>query len=157
MPETLPVRTTGTDWLVARMVPFRFEILPSWLEKFRHHGTGIALVVDRTSTGWWQDLCGNADLILQVNKKIQFMPGDDQPTNNNALGSTLVAYGDRGVKALMNAAAAGLGTLFKPIAPIVENHRTNSRTSRPLAPTTPCIRLSYRSASASRRSSRAAK
>jgi hypothetical protein len=101
-------------------------------------------------------LCGNADLILQVNKKIQFMRGDDYPTNNNALGSTLVAYGDRGVKALMNAAAAGLGTLFKPIAPIVENHTTNSRISRPLAPTTPCIRPSHRSASASRRSSRAA-
>jgi len=110
MPETLQVRTTGTDWLVALMVPFRFEILPSWLEKFRHHGNAIALVVDRTSTGWWQDLCGNADLILQVNKKIQFLPGDDQPTNNNALGSTLVAHSEWAVKALMNAAAAGLGT-----------------------------------------------
>ena len=80
-------------------------------------------------------MCGNADLILQVNKKIQFMPGDDQPTNKNALGSTLVAHSESAVKALMNAAAAGLGTLFKPIAPIVEKHRTNSRESRPFAPT----------------------
>ena len=39
MPETLPVRTTGTDWLMARMVPFRFEILPSWL---RYWIDGIA-------------------------------------------------------------------------------------------------------------------
>jgi len=67
--------------------PYGREILPLWLEKFRQHGNGVALVVDRTSTGWWQDLCGNADLILQVNKKIQFMRGDDYPTNNNALGS----------------------------------------------------------------------
>jgi hypothetical protein len=136
--------------------PYGREILPLWLEKFREHGNGIALVVDRTSTGWWQDLCGNADMILQVNKKIQFMPGDDQPSDNNALGSTLVAYGERAVKALMNAAAAGLGTLFKPIVPMVENHKTNSPTSRSLAPTTPCIRPFYRSASASRRSFRAA-
>ena len=33
------MRTTGTDWLMARMVPFRFEILPSWL---RYWIDGIA-------------------------------------------------------------------------------------------------------------------
>jgi hypothetical protein len=87
--------------------------LPLWLEKFREHGNGIALVVDRTSAGWWQDLCGNADLVLQVNKKIDFLRPDDEP-GTNALGSSLVAYGERGVQALRNAAAAGLGTLFKP-------------------------------------------
>jgi hypothetical protein len=27
MPETLPVRTPGTDWLMARMMPFRFDNL----------------------------------------------------------------------------------------------------------------------------------
>jgi len=87
--------------------------LPKWLEKFQKHANGIALVVDRTSAAWWQDLCGNADLILQVNKKIDFLRPDDEP-GTNALGSTLVAYGKRAAQALMNAAAAGLGTLFKP-------------------------------------------
>ena len=54
------------------------------------------------------------DLILQVNKKIDFIrPGGDG-TGTNALGSSLVAYGKRGVQALLNAAAAGLGTLFIP-------------------------------------------
>ena len=67
-----------------------------------------------TIFGWWQDLCGNADLILQVNRKIDFVrPGGDD-TGTNALGSSLVAYGERAVQALMNAAAAGLGALFKP-------------------------------------------
>jgi DNA N-6-adenine-methyltransferase (Dam) len=93
--------------------------LPKWLEKFQKHANGIALVVDRTSAGWWQDLCGNADLILHVNKKIDFLRPDNEP-GTNALGSTLVAYGERGVQALRNAAAAGLGILFKPCQPVGE-------------------------------------
>jgi hypothetical protein len=63
----------------------------------------------------WQDLCANADLILQVNKKIQFLrPPDDPVYSSPALGHTLVAYGPRGVAALRNAARNGLGTLFVP-------------------------------------------
>jgi hypothetical protein len=53
-------------------------------------------------------LCGNADLVLFVNKKINFISPTRGP-GNNTLGSTLVAYGERGVQALLNTAAAGLG------------------------------------------------
>jgi len=45
-----------------------------------------------------------------VNKKIDFISGE---SGRNALGSSLVAYGERGVKALMN--AHRLGALFKPV------------------------------------------
>jgi phage N-6-adenine-methyltransferase len=93
--------------------PFSRAGLPLWVEKFRQHANGICLIGDRTSTGWWQDLCGNADVILFVNKKINFI-SPTSGTGNNTLGSTLVAYGERAVQALTNAAAAGLGTLFKP-------------------------------------------
>jgi hypothetical protein len=93
--------------------PFSREGSPQWMEKFRRHGNGIAMIGDRTSTGVWQDVCGNADLILFVNKKINFISPTSGP-GNNTLGSTLVAYGERGVQALKNAAAAGLGTLFRP-------------------------------------------
>jgi hypothetical protein len=92
--------------------PYSREGLPRWLEKFRQHGNGVCCVVDRTSTEWWQTLCGNADLILQVNKKIDFISDE---SGKNALGSSLVAYGERGVKALMDAHAHGLGALFKPV------------------------------------------
>jgi hypothetical protein len=110
--------------------PFGRETLPLWLDKFRQHGNGIALVVDRTSTGWWQILCSNADLILQVNKKIQFLrPDDGGDPGNNALGSSLVAYGERAVNALMNAAAAGLGTLFKP-CPVPTSRRVENNSER---------------------------
>jgi hypothetical protein len=92
--------------------PYSRDGLPRWLEKFRQHGDGVCCVADRTSTKWWQTLCGNADLILQVNKKIDFISDE---SGKNALGSSLVAYGERGVKALMDAHAHGLGALFKPV------------------------------------------
>jgi hypothetical protein len=95
--------------------PYGRGTLPQWLEKFREHANGVALVVDRTSTGWWQSLCGHADLILQVNKKIEFLHPSNEP-GANALGSSLAAYGERAIHALMNAATAGLGTLFKPVS-----------------------------------------
>jgi DNA N-6-adenine-methyltransferase (Dam) len=101
--------------------PFGKEILPQWLEKFRRHGNGICLIGDRTSVGWWQDVCGHADLILLVNKKINFISPTIGATGNNTLGSTLVAYGKRAVNALMNAARQGLGTLFKP-CPVPISH-----------------------------------
>jgi hypothetical protein len=103
--------------------------LPQWLEKFREHGNGIALVVDRTSTGWWQTLCSNADLILQVNKKIDFMRPSDEP-GTNALGSTLAAYGQKAVQALTNAAAAGLGTVFKPCQSVPTSGEPERETRR---------------------------
>jgi hypothetical protein len=92
--------------------PYSRDGLPQWLEKFRQHGDGVCCVADRTSTKWWQTLCGNADLILQVNKKIDFI---NDESGKNALGSSLVGYGERGVKALMDAHAHGLGALFKPV------------------------------------------
>jgi hypothetical protein len=99
----------GCVWLNP---PYTREGLPRWLEKFRQHRNGVCCVVDRTSTEWWQTLCGNADLILQVKERIDFI-GDE--SGKNPLGSSLVAYGDRGVKALTDAHAHGLGALFKPL------------------------------------------
>jgi DNA N-6-adenine-methyltransferase (Dam) len=99
-------------WLNA---PYTKEIFPLWLEKCRQHANGVCLTVDRTSARWWQELCSNADLILQVNKKVRFLRPPDEPTYSSpALGHTLVAYGPRGVEALINAARNGLGALLVP-------------------------------------------
>jgi DNA N-6-adenine-methyltransferase (Dam) len=95
--------------------PYTRSGLPQWLEKFRENGNGVALVVDRTSARWWHRLCADADAILQVFKKIQFLRPPNEPNDSkNALGSSLVAYGPKGVEALVNAARNGLGTLFVP-------------------------------------------
>jgi hypothetical protein len=76
-------------------------------------------------------LCGNADLILQVNKKIDFVRPGGNDTGTNALGSSLVAYGKRGVQALLNAAAAGLGTLFRPCQPVPTSSQLERSSSGP--------------------------
>jgi len=116
--------------------------LPQWIEKFQRHNNGVLLCVDRTSTKWWQNVASNADMILQVNKKIHFINPEKDPTNHNALGSSLIAYGPIGIEALVNAARNGLGTLFVPYAKfqVLTTKRTtsysdsNSENVEPAAP-----------------------
>jgi hypothetical protein len=69
--------------------PYGRNVLPLWLEKFARHGNGIALVPERTSTGWWQDLVARADLILCVNKKIPFATPAGEQSSAFPIGSTL--------------------------------------------------------------------
>lgn len=86
--------------------------LVPWLDKFFHHGDGVALTPDRTSAPWWQEYAPKADAILFVGKKLKFIGSDGKPGNSPAQGTTLMAAGPRGVKALQNATRAGLGLLL---------------------------------------------
>jgi hypothetical protein len=111
------------DWADAFVFmnhPYARGSSPQWTEKFRKHSNGVAVVVDRTSVAWWQALCGGADLILFVNKKIQYLRPNDAKPGNNALGSTVVGYGEKAVQALKNAERAGLGTAFVPLKKVTE-------------------------------------
>lgn len=83
-----------------------------WLEKFFDHGNGVALTPDRTSAPWWQDYAPRADALLFVRSKIKFIGADGMPGRSPAQGTTLMAAGPRGVQALQNASAAGLGLLL---------------------------------------------
>jgi DNA N-6-adenine-methyltransferase (Dam) len=102
----------GFVWLNA---PYGRDVLPLWLEKFARHANGIALVPERTSTAWWQDLVSRADMILCVNRKIPFTDATGEQTSAFPIGSTLVAIGDRGVQALVQAHRNGLGILLAPV------------------------------------------
>jgi hypothetical protein len=95
--------------------PYGRNVLPLWLEKFARHGNGIALVPERTSTAWWQDLVVRGDLILCVNKKIPFATHAGEQRTAFPIGSTLVAIGEEGVKGLLTANRSGLGNLLKPV------------------------------------------
>jgi hypothetical protein len=90
--------------------------LVPWLEKFFIHGNGVALVPDRTSAPWWQDYAPRADLALSVRGKLKFIGADGQPGRSPAQGTTLLAAGQQGAWALRNAASAGLGSLWQPLA-----------------------------------------
>jgi hypothetical protein len=89
-------------------------VLSLWLEKFTRHGNGIALVPERTSTGWWQELVADADLILCVNKKIPFVSYVGEQRAAFPIGSTLVAIGEKAVAGLLTAHRNGLGILLRP-------------------------------------------
>ena len=103
---------SGFVWLNP---PYGRDILPGWIDKFIEHGDGIALVPDRSSTGWWQELVGHADLILFLNKKIPFLHSEGMQAGAFPIGSTLVAIGEKAVSGLFSAARNGLGLLAKPI------------------------------------------
>lgn len=94
--------------------------LVPWLAKFFEHGNGIALVPDRTSAPWWQQFAPRADLTLFIAPKLKFIGADGRPGTSPAQGTTLLAAGNRGSKALKRAAENGLGRLFKPLAIISE-------------------------------------
>jgi hypothetical protein len=104
----------GFIWMNA---PFgaRMGLVP-WLERFFQHGSGIALVPDRTSCPWWQEFAPQADLMLCVAHKIKFIGGNGQPNNSSAQGTSLLAIGPQGIAALERAHRCGFGSLFKPMS-----------------------------------------
>lgn len=83
-----------------------------WLAKMAAHGNGIVLTPDRTSAPWWQQAVKQADAILFVAGKIQFIRPDGSPGVSPSNGTTLFAYGDIALDALRNAYENNLGTLM---------------------------------------------
>lgn len=88
--------------------------LVPWLDKFIRHGDGIALVPDRTSAPWWQVAAPKMDALLFVAPKIRFIGPGGKEGRSPAQGTTLMALGSRGVRALRRARKCGLGVLVTP-------------------------------------------
>src|SRR3954469_18523049 len=94
--------------------PYGRQILMLWLEKFVQHGNGIALVPERTSTKWWQEAASRSDLLLFVKQRIPFISSTRDDATACAIGSTLIAIGERGTRGLITASRNELGLLLKP-------------------------------------------
>lgn len=86
-----------------------------WMNRFFDHGDGVALTPDRTSAPWFQRCWERADMVLFVSPKIKFVAPDGSLGEQPGNGTVLWAAGERGVQALMNAQAAGLGSIARPI------------------------------------------
>lgn len=82
-----------------------------WLDKFFHHGNGIALTPDRTSAPWFQHWAPFAASLLFL-PKVRFIRPDGSEGKSPSTGTTLMAAGPRGHAALMR--AAHLGFLAAP-------------------------------------------
>ena len=91
----------------------RNGILP-WLKKFVEHGNGIALTPDRTSAPWFQWTAPQMHAILFVSPKIKFERADGTVGRSPGCGTTLMAMGQQGYNALVNARVAGLGMMMEP-------------------------------------------
>ena len=124
-PEYGPMHTPCTTWiyrdslkeewrgLVWMNPPFggRNGLIP-WLDKFCNHGNGIALVPDRTSAPWWQDMADWAEQIMFLDGKVRFIRPDGSLGKSPSVGTTLIAMGKSGCDALENAEREGLGRRF---------------------------------------------
>jgi len=86
--------------------------LTPWVSKMIDHNNGIALTPDRTSAPWWQIAAQPAKAILFVNGKIKFVKSDGRTANSPSNGTTLFAYGQKGLLALLRASENGLGILL---------------------------------------------
>lgn len=87
-----------------------------WLAKLHKHGNGIALTPDRTSCPWWQKYARLADCHLQVAGKIKFIDANGDIGTKPGNGTTLFAFGEQAVQALLNAQKKGLGIVFQRIS-----------------------------------------
>lgn len=84
----------------------RNGVLP-WLEKFVAHKNGVALVPDRTSASWFQWAVSRMDSILFVSPKIKFERPDGSVGKSPGCGTALMAMGEHGCQALVNARRLG--------------------------------------------------
>lgn len=111
--DSLNLRWNGFVWMNP---PFggRNGINP-WLDKIIDHGNGIGLTPDRTSTDWWKKAALKSDAILFITGKVKFIKADGSLGQQPANGTTLFAYGDRGINALKRAAKNNLGVITKKL------------------------------------------
>jgi hypothetical protein len=87
-----------------------------WLDKMYAHKHGIALTPDRTSAPWWQTAAKQADAVLFISPKIEFIRPDGTAGEQPGSGTTLFAYGTMACIALARAEQNGIGImLLKPM------------------------------------------
>lgn len=77
-----------------------------WLSKFFEHGSGIALLPDRTSAPWFQEYAPMAEAICWVSPKIKFEKPDGSLGGSPGTGTVLFGAGHDAIDILLN---SGLG------------------------------------------------
>lgn len=88
-----------------------------WIDKMIQHGNGLLLSPDRSSAPWWQKAAWSSDGYLSVKGKIKFMPGPGNFSNwrQPGTGTTIFAWGNKGISALLKAQSNGLGIAVSKI------------------------------------------
>lgn len=82
-----------------------------WMEKFKDHNDGVALVFSRTDVQWFHSVVTDSTCCF-VAKRIRFIKGDTgEPGGSPGAGSVLIGLGEKGRKAVKN---CGLGVVMEP-------------------------------------------
>lgn len=84
-----------------------------WINKFIEHGSGIALMPDRTSAPWWQHFAKHSDCVLFVSGKIKFINEDGDIGQSPSNGTTLFGLGPQAIEVLRPASNKGLGKFYE--------------------------------------------
>ena len=82
---------------------------PAWLKRMHDHRNGVALVFARTDCAWFHDYAAEADAILFLRGRIQFVDARSRTAQSGAgAGSMLIAWGQDNVAAVERMADRGL-------------------------------------------------
>jgi phage N-6-adenine-methyltransferase len=115
--EFITEDSINSDWkgFVWVNPPYSKDSKRLFINKLSKHteGGGIALLPDRTSASWWQIAARESDAIMILSKRVKFINRlgveGGQPSN----GTTLFAYGEKAVQALIKAEKNKLGMILK--------------------------------------------
>lgn len=80
-----------------------------WLQKFFAHNNGVGIVRAYTSSSWWHDNMGSANMLLFPRGKTKFIRPDGSVGKSPGHGVVLIGAGDRACNALKN---SGLGMVW---------------------------------------------
>lgn len=104
--DGLGIEWSGSVWLNP---PFGGRNgIRSWLQKLAEHGSGIALVPNRTGADWWQDYAQDSSSMLFVRGKIKFLRPDGTEGKSPGYGNVLMAWGPKMSKALEGSSIIGV-------------------------------------------------
>ena len=87
--------------------PYSYPLIEQFTEKFIVHGNGIALVLARTGTKWFQKLAASSDAIFLLQGRIKFYK-NCKPTTSPAMDSVFLAIGKYNVIKLQKLEMKGI-------------------------------------------------
>lgn len=82
---------------------------PFWMSRMVDHGNGIALCFSRTDSKWCQNAMAEADSILFLSGRIDFIPGieNQHKKGRSGAGTVMFAFGSHASRALSNMSDRG--------------------------------------------------
>ncbi len=92
--------------------PYHRKVISAWMQRLVEHGNGVALVLNRTDTQWFQEYAWSAYCLCFIHKRVVYIPGEGQKSSQAGCGSVLLGFGPICAEAVAN---CGLGTIAKAV------------------------------------------